>query len=46
MRKATLYAIAGACAAVLITTTSALAGSGVGATLNLGQVNTVDQRTT
>jgi trimeric autotransporter adhesin len=40
--KPTLYALAGALAAVLITTTSALAGSGVGATFNLGQTNTVN----
>src|SRR2546425_12545567 len=46
MRNATLYALAGACAAVLITTTTALAGSGVGGTFNLGQGNTVDAQTT
>ena len=40
--KATLYALAGALAAVLITTTSALAGSGVGGVFNLGQTNTVN----
>src|SRR5262245_36359172 len=44
--KLTLFALAGALAAVLVTTTSALAGSGVGANFNLGQVNTVDQRST
>jgi Chaperone of endosialidase len=42
MRKSALYALAGACAGVLITTTSALAGSGVGGVFNLGQQNTVD----
>src|SRR5262245_214127 len=43
--KPTLYALAGAFAAVLITTTSALAGSGVGATFNLGVANTVNAST-
>ena len=40
--KAMLCALAGALAAVLITTTSALAGSGVGGVFNLGQTNTVN----
>ena len=40
--KAMLCALAGALAAVLITTTSALAGSGVGDVFNLGQTNTVN----
>jgi hypothetical protein len=42
MRKSILYALAGACAGVLITTTTALAGSGVGGVFNLGQTNTVN----
>ena len=46
MLKPILYALAGACATVLITTTSALAGSGVGAVFNLGQTNTVNQKST
>jgi trimeric autotransporter adhesin len=46
MLKPILYGLAAACAAVLITTTSALAGSGPGDTFNLGQVNTVDQKST
>jgi hypothetical protein len=45
MRKATLYTLAGALAAVLVTTTSALAGSGVGGVFNLGQMNNVDAQT-
>jgi hypothetical protein len=44
--KPTLYALAGALAAVLITTTSALAGNGVGGVFNLGEVNTVNAQTT
>ena len=44
--KATLYVLAGVLTAVLVTTTTALAGSGVGGVFNLGQVNTVDQKTT
>ena len=40
--KRTLYALAGASAAVVITTTSALAGSGIGGVFNLGQMNNVD----
>ena len=40
--KPVLYVLAGALAATLLTTTSALAGSGVGATFNLGQTNTVN----
>ena len=43
--KPTLYALAGALAAVLIITTSAIAGSGVGGVFNLGQTNTVDAQT-
>src|SRR5437870_2251295 len=46
MLKPILYGLAAAWAAVLITTTSALAGSGPGDTFTLGQVNTVDQRST
>ena len=46
MRKSILYTLAGACAAVLVTTTSALAGSGVGGVFNLGQVNTVNGTST
>ena len=42
MLKPILYALAGACAAVLITTTTALGGSGVGDVFNLGQANTVN----
>ena len=34
-----------AAAALVLTTTSALAGSGVGGVFNLGQVNTVDAQT-
>src|SRR6187431_1090443 len=45
MHTRTLYALAAALAAVLVTTTSALAGSGVGGIFNLGQVNTVDAQT-
>jgi trimeric autotransporter adhesin len=44
--KPILYAVSAALAAVLITTTSALAGSGVGGVFNLGQVNTVDAQST
>jgi hypothetical protein len=44
--RPTLYALAGALAAMLITTTSALAGSGVGGVFNLGQTNVVDGATT
>jgi hypothetical protein len=44
--KPTIYAVVGALAAVLITTTSALAGSGVGGVFNLGQTNTVSQKST
>src|SRR4029079_19619801 len=40
-----MYALAGALAAVLIITTSAIAGSGVGGVFNLGQTNTVDAQT-
>ena len=40
--KSCLYALTGALATVLITTTSALAGSGVGGVFNLGQTNLVD----
>ena len=40
------YALVGALTATLLTTTSALAGSGVGGVFNLGQVNTVDAQTT
>ena len=46
MLKPILYALAGACAGVLLTTTSALAGSGVGGVFNLGEVNTVNAQTT
>src|SRR6187551_2672438 len=42
MHTRTVYALAAAFAAVLITTTSALAGSGVGGVFNLGQTNTVN----
>jgi hypothetical protein len=45
MRTGTPYLLAGALAAILMTTTSALAGSGVGSVFNLGQVNTVDAQT-
>jgi hypothetical protein len=43
--KPILYALAGAFAAVLVTATTALAGSGVGGVFNLGQLNTVDAQT-
>jgi hypothetical protein len=43
--KPTLYALAGALAAVLVTTTTALAGSGVGGVFNLGVVNSVNGET-
>jgi Chaperone of endosialidase len=43
--KQIFYALAGVLAVVLITTTSAVAGSGVGATLNLGQTNGVNAQT-
>jgi hypothetical protein len=45
MHTRTVYAVAAALAAVLVATTSALAGSGVGGVFNLGQVNTVDAQT-
>src|SRR4051812_4645769 len=44
--KPTLNVLAGVLAAALMTTTPALAGSGVGGVFNLGQVNTVDGQTT
>ena len=37
--------LSAAAAALVLTTTAALAGSGVGAPLNLGEINTVDART-
>jgi trimeric autotransporter adhesin len=46
MRTGTPYLLAGALAAILMTTTSALAGSGVGSVFNLGQVNTVNAQST
>ena len=44
--KPILYALAGALTATLLTTTSAFAGSGVGGVFNLGQGNTVNQKST
>ena len=46
MLKPILYALAGACAGMLITATTALGGSGVGGVFNLGEVNTVNAQTT
>jgi trimeric autotransporter adhesin len=43
--KSALYTLAGALAGVLVVTTTALAGSGVGDVFNLGQTNTVDAQT-
>jgi hypothetical protein len=43
--KPILYAVGGALAAVLVTTTTALAGSGVGGVFNLGELNTVNAQT-
>jgi hypothetical protein len=43
--KPILYALGGALAAVLVTATTALAGSGVGGVFNLGEVNTVNAQT-
>jgi hypothetical protein len=45
MLKPILYSCAGACAVVLVTTTAALAGSGIGGVFNLGVVNSVDAQT-
>ena len=45
-RKRILYALIATLAAVFFTTTTALAGSGVGGVFNLGQTNTVNAKTT
>ena len=45
-RKRILYALIATLAAVFFTTTTALAGSGVGGVFNLGQANTVNAKTT
>jgi len=44
--RASLYALVGLMGAALVTTTPALAGSGVAAVFNLGQANTVNQKST
>jgi hypothetical protein len=44
--KLIFYALSATLASLLITTTSAFAGSGVGGVFNLGQTNTVDQKST
>jgi hypothetical protein len=46
MVSPTIYVLAGLVAAVLVTTTPALAGSGVGGAFNLGQTNIADQKST
>ena len=45
-RNRILYALIATLAAVFFTTTTALAGSGVGGVFNLGQTNTVNAKTT